>query len=109
MENKQVVSTQDVKEMLVLFRGQEITLDRIRKELQIERGDESFDPVRNIVFQLTEQKVLRYISRGNYKVITPVNPVSVFGQDRERRPPFGLIFPRDFDTGMEMDFANNVT
>ncbi len=103
------ISTQDIRELLIGFRGQEITLDKIRKELQIERGNDGFDAVRNIVFQLTEQKVLRYISRGNYKVITPVNPVSVFGQDRERRPPFGLIFPRDFDTGMEMDFANNVT
>ena len=109
MEEMTVVTTQDVKDMLVMFRGQEISLDRIRKELQIERGDKSFDVVRNVIFQLTEQKVLRYISRGNYKVVTPVSPVSVFGEKRERRPPFGLIFPRDFDTGMEMDFANHVT
>lgn len=104
-----MVTTQDVKEMLILFRGQEITLDRIRKELQIERGDESFDVVRNIIFQLTEQRLLRYISRGNYKVVTPANPVNVFGKGRMRRPIYELIFPRDYDTGMEMDFANNIT
>ena len=92
-ENEHVVTTQDVKDMLVTFRGQEISLDRIRKELQIERGTKSFDVVRNIIFQLTEQKVLRYISRGNYKVVTPAVPVSVFGQSRERRPIYELIFP----------------
>lgn len=109
MEDVPVVTTQDVKDMLILFRGQEISLERIRKELQIERGDKSFDVVRNIVFQLAEQRVLRYISRGNYKVIQPVSAVSVFGEKRERRQIYNLIFPRDFDTGMEMDFANNIT
>ncbi len=102
------VTTQDVRELLIQFRGQEITLDKIRHELQIEKGTKSFDAVRNIIFQLTEQRVLRYVSKQTYKVITPVKPVQVFGVDRERRPPFPIIFPRDFDTGREVDFAEYV-
>ncbi len=94
------ITIMDVKELLIGFRGQEITLDKIRSELQIERGTKSFDGVRNIVLRLAEQKVLRYISRGTYKVIQPAVVVSVFGTDRERRPPFPLIFPKDRDTEM---------
>ncbi|KKL76922.1 hypothetical protein LCGC14_2040030 [marine sediment metagenome] len=107
--DKPTVTTSEVRDLLTHFEGQEITLDKVRSELQIERGTKSFDAVRNIFLRLVEARVIRYISRGNYKVIMPVSPVSVFGQDREHRPPFELIFPRDFETGMEMDFANNVT
>ncbi len=109
MTEKEVVSTADVRAMLTHFQGQEITLDKARSELQIQRGTKSFDTIRNIFLQLTEAKVIRYISRGNYEVVTPVTAVSVFGEVRERRPIYELIFPRDFDTGVEMDFANHIT
>ena len=102
------ITTQDVKELLAQFYGQEITLDKIRHELQIERGSKAFDSIRNILFQLAEQRVIRYVHKQTYKIITPVKPVHVFSEDRERRAPFDLIFPRDFDTGMELDFAKNV-
>lgn len=105
---KPELTTQDVKDLLVGYRGQDITLDKIRSELHIERGDKAFDTVRNIVFQLAEQRVLRYMTRGLYKVIMPVSPVSVYGSERERRPLADLVFPRAFDTGMEMDFAEHV-
>jgi len=98
----------DIREILIGFQGQEITLEKIRSELQVERGTRSFDAVRNIVFQLAEQGVVRYVSRGNYKVIKPVKAVQVYGTQRERRPLYPLIFPRDFDTGMEMDFAEHL-
>lgn len=103
------ITTQDVKELLIGFRGQEITLDKIRSELQIAKGEKSFDGVRNIVFQLAEQKVLRYISKGNYKVIKPAIPVKVYGVERERRPLYPLVFPRDFNTGIEMGFSQYVS
>lgn len=102
------ITTQDVKSLLMLFQGQDITLDKIRHELEVDRGTKSFESVRNIVFQLAEQGVVRYLSRGNYKVIKPVNAVQVFGVKRERRPLYPLVFPKDFDTGMEMDFAEHV-
>lgn len=102
------IETHDVKELLVQFQGQEITLDKIRHELQIERGTKSFDSIRNILLRLSEQKIIRYISKGTYKVIQPVQPVSVFGVKRERRPVFPLVFPRDFNTGDEMDFAYEI-
>ena len=103
------ISTQDVKDLLVQFRGQEITLEKIRNELQIEKGTKSFDSIRNILFQLAEARVIRYVSKQTYKVITPVKPVQVFGEERERRPIYPLVFPKDFNTGMELDFAGNVT
>lgn len=99
------ITTADVKDLLAGFQGQEITLDKIRHELEVEKGSKAFEAVRNIVFQLAEAGVVRYISRGNYKVIKPVKPVQVFGTHRERRPLYPLVFPKDFDTGMEMDFA----
>ena len=102
------ITTQDVKNILIGFRGQTITLEKLRSELQIYRGDKSFDTVRNIVFQLAEQHVLTYISRGNYKVIQPVERVNVYGLKRERRPMYPLVFPRDFETGEEMDFAQYI-
>ncbi len=105
---KPEVTATDVKEILVGFRGQEITLDKIRHELEVEKGTKAFESVRNIVFQLAEQGVVRYVSRGNYKVIKPVKAVQVFGTQRERRPLYPLVFPRDFDTGMEMDFAKHI-
>ena len=106
--DKPTVTTSEVRDLLAHFHGQEITLDKARSELQILRGTKSFDAIRNIFLQLAEAKVIRYISRGNYKVIMPVSPVSVYGVDRERRPPFELIFPKDFDTGMEMNFMEHV-
>ena len=102
------ITTVDVKDLLVGFQGQEITLDKIRHELEVERGTKAFEAVRNIVFQLAEAGVVRYISRSNYKVVRPAKPVQVFGVQRERRPLFPLIFPKDHNTEMELDFAEHI-
>ncbi len=102
------ITASKVRDLLIGFQGQEITLDKIRHELEVEKGSKAFEAVRNIVFQLAEAGVVRYISRGNYKVIKPVKPVQVFGVQRERRPLYPLVFPKDFDTGMEMDFAKHI-
>lgn len=104
------ISTANVREFLKKIQGREITLMALRKEFNILPGTKSFDSIRNIMFQLVESKVVRPTGRkdGSYKVITEVSPVQVFGVKRERRPPFSLKFPKDFDTGMEMNFANNI-
>lgn len=103
------ITTQEVRDFLSQIQGQTTTLDKVRHELGIEKDTKSFTTIRNIMFQLAGAKVIRYLERGVYKVVLDVNPVQVFGTARERRAPFDLWFPRDFDTGMEMDFAQYIT
>ena len=55
--------------------------------------------------RLIREKKLKRLGRGLYTQIKMVKRVKVFGQERERRLPFDFKFPRDFDTGMEMLFA----
>ena len=54
------------------------------------------------------EKKLKRRGRGLYRQIKLVKPVRVFDKSRERRPPFELFFPKDFGTGMEMDFAESI-
>ena len=58
--------------------------------------------------RLIGEKKLKRLGRGLYKQIKHAKPVRVFDKSRERRPPFNLIFPKDFDTGMEMDFSEHI-
>ena len=104
------ITTNDIKDYLQKLEGREITLTQLRSEFNILPGSKSFDAVRNIMFQLGKQKIVKPTGRkaGNYKVITKVQPVQIFGIKRERRLPFDLIFPKDFDTGMEMEFAEHI-
>lgn len=104
------ISTANVREFLKKIQGREITLTAIRKEFNILPGTKSFDSIRNIMFQLAEQRIVRPTGRndGSYKVVTEVRQVQVFGVQRERRPPFNLKFPKDFEKGMEMDFAEHI-
>ena len=105
------ITTKDVKDFLVKYQGQVITLDKIRNEMGVEKSglggirSKSFDAVRNIMFRLAEQKVVKTLSRGEYKVVREVKPITVFG--RERRPPITLLFPKD-EAGMEMLFAEDI-
>ncbi len=104
------ITTQVVKDYLVGIQGQVVTLDQIRKELGISRYNpngafnKSFDSIRNIMFQLAEGRIVKPTGKrsGEYKVVTQVEPVRVFLPNREKRPPFELIFPRDFDSMMEI-------
>ncbi len=114
IEPKTTITAAEVKEFLSLKQGKEITLTAIRKEFNILPGSKSFDAVRNIMYQLTEQKegvrLVRSLGKkdGQYKVIKQVNAVPVFSVERERRPCSDLIFPRDFNTMMEMCFRENI-
>ncbi len=104
------IRTDDVKDYLSQIQGKEFTLKELRGELNILPGTKSFDLIRNIIFRLVEQKIIRPTGKrnGSYKVVTQVSPVPVFSVERERRPPFELIFPKDFNTGMEMEFAEDI-
>ncbi len=113
-EIKPIITTAEVKEFLKNIEGKEISLTALRNELGIKRDDKSFDTVRNILFQLSEQKEGTKLVRpsgkkdGVYKVIKQVSPVPVFSIERERRPVFDLIFPRDFNTMQEMSFSRDI-
>jgi hypothetical protein len=114
-----VIGTQVVKEFLSKIKGKEISLTELRKEFGIKQGDKSFDEIRNIMWQLAERTesyeydgfeyVIKPVGQrtGIYKIIRKTKPVLVYGVERERKPPFMLKFPRDFDTGMEFPFAEH--
>ncbi len=98
-----------VREFLLALQGKEIDLDTLRRELHLDPNGKSWDGLRTMMHRLAEQKIVKPSGKrgGVYKVITQVKPVQVFGVIRERRPPFDLIFPKDFDTGREMMFAED--
>ena len=99
------ITSTEIRAYLQKIQGKKISLSELRTEFNILSGTESFDAVRNIMWQLAELKIVKSLDRGVYKVVTQVHPVRVFDKSRERRPPFELFFPKDFDTGMEMLFA----
>ncbi|MFH1230924.1 MAG: hypothetical protein V1709_05445, partial [Planctomycetota bacterium] len=105
------ITTEQVKNFLLQIQGKEISLNELRKELDIPIGDKAFNGIRNIMFQLSEQKVVRPVGNHNgvYKVVKPVLPVKIFSVKREIRPPFELIFPKNFEGKQEMDFSEFVT
>ncbi len=92
------------------IQGREITLTELRKEFHILPGTQSFDSIRVFMLRFAQEKLVRPSGKrdGIYKVVTQVQPVQIFGIDRERRPPFKLWFPKDFETGMEMNFAEDI-
>ena len=99
------ISTQEVRDFLGKIQGQRTTLRELRAEFNILPGTKSFDAIRNIMFQLAGQRIVKAGDRGEYKVITQVKPVRVFVPGRERRPVFDLRFPQDVETQMELLFA----
>jgi len=99
-----------LKEHLRGAQGREVNLKDLRSELRIDPASSAWNGIRVEMLRLTEQRIVKPTGRkdGSYKVITPVIPVRVFSDNRERREPFELIFPKNFDTMMEMDFAERV-
>jgi len=99
-----------VREFLEPRQGRVIDINSIRKELKIDPDSKAWESLHTIIFRLVEEKKLKPSGKkdGVYRVIVQVEPVRVFIPGRERRPPFDLIFPKDFTTGMEMDFVDNV-
>ena len=100
------ITSDKVRELLENFEGQTITLNKLRHELQILPGSNSFDSIRTIVNRLCEDKVLSHRGRGEYKVVKKVSPVECFKKDPP--PPFDLKFPRDYETEVEVDFAEDL-
>lgn len=100
-----------LREFCRVRQGKVVDLKYIRAELKINPDSNEWETVAREMRQLAVEKIVRSSGRndGVYKVVTQVKPVVVFDKSRERNPPFELIFPKDFETGMEMDFANYIT
>ena len=98
-------------EYLSTCQGRMVNLKDMRSFLNIEAGS---NDDKNLRAQMSVTMVAKKIvspsgyNDGIYKVIKQVKPVRVFGTNRERRLPFKLFFPRDFNTGMEMSFAEDI-
>ena len=100
-----------VREFLKTAQGREVDLAYLRSELKVDPIDPCWEGLRKVMERLVKERVVRRPSNRKdsiYHVVTQVKPVKVFAKDRERRPPFNLKFPRDFDTGMEMDIAERI-
>ena len=103
------ITPDNVREFLRPYEGQKITIGEIRHELKIDKEDKSFDAIRVIMFRLAQDGVVKPTGkRSEYKVIKKVKPVPIFSVQRERRPPFKLMFPKDRTTEMEFPFAERV-
>ena len=99
--------TDKLREYLEGVQGRVVNLKELRAELRIDPKSSAWDGIRVDMLRFSKEKIVRPSGRndGFYKVVTQVKPVKVFVDNRERRSPFKLFFPREFDTGMEMGFA----
>lgn len=90
------ISTKEVRGYLEKIPGQMVSLDKLRREFNILPATKSFDAIRNIMFQLAEQGIVKSNSRGEYKVIIPIEPIewSLDGNDQEGVLDFH--FPRSY-------------
>lgn len=99
-----------LKEFLSTCQGREVSLKYLREELRIDPNTPAWDGLREYLRRLIEKNIVKPTGKndGTYKVIQQINPVQVFGQQRERRPLFTLLFPREFKSQKEMDFAPHI-
>ena len=102
--------TQSVRDFLKPIQGRNVTYRYLREEMRIDPNAPEWDNLRQVMKRLAAEKIVRPLSGsdGGFKIVTQVKAVPVFSKVRERRPPFKLFFPRDFDTGMEMSFAEDI-
>ncbi len=97
-----------LREYLQGAQGREVNIKDLRTELKIDPTSPAWDSLGRELRRFVEEKIVRPSGRkdGIYKVITQVKAVSVYG--KKRRPPIQINFPKDFDTGMEMLFAEDL-
>ena len=100
-----------VREYISTRQGRDIHITDLRKDLGItDPTTPEWDNLFTIINRLVKGRQLKYSGKrdGVYRVITPVSPIRVFIPDRKIRPLFPLVFPRDFNTMLEMDFAKDI-
>lgn len=104
------ITIEEVRKYLEPSQGREVDINKMRIDFALDKGSKSWDGIRLIMFRLAEQKVVRPSGKrdGIYRVIPKVEPVSVFGTNHDKSI-FELMFPKDFDTGMELSLlADNI-
>jgi len=101
-----------LREYLRGAQGRVVNLRDMRTDLKIDPASNSWDTIKTLMhnFSKGDNKLVRPsgLNDGYYKVVTQVKPVKVFVDGRERKPPFELFFPKDFNRDMEMDFAEDI-
>lgn len=101
-----------LRDILRSAQGRVVNLGDLRAELRVNPAEPAWDTVKVLMYNFSrgKEKLVKPsgLKDGVYKVITQVKPVRVFADGRERMSVFDLKFPRDFNTGMEMDLANYV-
>ena len=101
------ITTQEVRNYLKFYEGKLVDLDRLRREFNIVPGSKSFDAVRNIMFQLAEQKVVKAtgLRPGEYKVLEPVIPVNFSLNGSDTEGVLDVRFPRSYidDSTFELE------
>tara|TARA_Y100000310_G_scaffold64447_1_gene59970 strand:- start:3125 stop:4144 length:1020 start_codon:yes stop_codon:yes gene_type:complete len=106
VHEQKIISTAEVRDFLLQRQGEKTSLKEIRLELNISQGSRSFDAVRNILFQLAEQREVVPLGQGFFRVVKQVSPVQVFGKKPASEKQ--LLFPRCYDTGLEMSFGEDI-
>ena len=99
-----------LREYLAGAQGRVVNLRDLRAELKVNPEKPEWETLAREMRRLAQEKIVRPSGRndGFYKVVTQVKPVKVFVKDRERRPPFRLFFPKDYNTKEEMCFAQSI-
>jgi len=99
-----------LREYLRTAQGRVVNLKDLRLELKIDPASPAWESLGREMRRLVLEKIVRPSGNndGFYKVIKQVKAVRVFDKSRERRSPFELIFPKDFDTGMEIPVAEDI-
>jgi hypothetical protein len=100
---------------------EKLTSEKLKQWIDIEEDDFYIDKLRvkygvapeSAVFHTTISRMvdsgeIKRKGRGLYHKIKRVKPVPIFSVTRERRPPFQLFYPTDFDTSQPFSFADNV-
>jgi len=103
------VTIADVRRFLLPLQGRVVDYKYLRAEMRIDPNGKSWDNIRSIMFELAIEKLVKPSGKrdGVFKVIKQVGPVKVYGRE-DNTGEFGLMFPRDFDTGMEIEIADHL-
>jgi hypothetical protein len=100
---------------------EKLTSEKIKEWIAVEEDDfyidkfrekRGIDPDSSVFYttisRMVDSNELRRKGRGLYHKIKRVVPVPVYSVQRERKEPFKLFFPTDFDTSQEFGFAEHV-
>ena len=98
-----------LREFLATAEGKVVDLTYLRRELHIDPNSPADANLRTLLsVNLVKEKIVRPSGKkdGIYRVIKQVAPIDVFGEPLSE--PINLMFPRDFETMMEMSFAEDL-